>query len=39
MHMIEWKLNGMIDKNKNLINKFNETWTHPLDRMFRNNRV
>ena len=39
IHMIEWKLNAMINKNKKLINKFNETWRHPLNRKFRNNRV
>ena len=39
MHAIEWNLNAMINKNKNLINKFNETWRHPLNRKFSNNRV
>ena len=37
MHMIEWKLNAMINKNKNLINNFIETWRHPLSGKFRNN--
>ena len=29
MHAIEWKLNAMINKNKNLINKFPRNWRHP----------
>ena len=39
MHAIEGKLNAMIHKNKSLINKFNESWRHPLNRKIRNNRV
>ena len=39
MHMIEWKLNAIINKNKNLINNFNEIWRHPLKRKIRNNRI
>ena len=39
MHAMEWKLNAMINKNKSLINKFNETWRHPLNRKIRNNRI
>ena len=35
MSALEWKLNAMINKNKNLINKLNETWKHPLNRNFR----
>ena len=31
MHAIEWKLNAKINKNKNLVNKFPETWRHPLN--------
>ena len=30
MHMVEWKLNAMINKNKNLINKFNRSWRQSL---------
>ena len=37
MHMIEWKMNAMINKKKNLIKKFNEIFRHPLERKFRNN--
>ena len=39
MPMIEWKLNAMINKNKNLINKFPEIWRHPLKRKFRKNYI
>ena len=39
LRMTEWKLNAMINKNKNLINEFNETWRHPLNRKLRKNRV
>ena len=39
MHMIERKLNAMKNKNKNLMNKFNETWRHRLNRKFGSNRV
>ena len=28
---VEWKLDAMINKNKNLINKFNSNWRHPLN--------
>ena len=34
MHAVEWKLNAMINKNKNLINKFNRNWRHLLNRKF-----
>ena len=34
MHAVEWKLNAMIDKNKNLINKFDRNWRHPLNKKF-----
>ena len=30
MHAIEWKLNAMVNKNRNLINKFPRNWRHPL---------
>ena len=29
---VEWKLNALINTNKNLINKVNCTWRHPLKR-------
>ena len=29
----------MINKNKNLLNKFNETWRHSLNRNFGKKRV
>ena len=32
MHAVEWKMNAMINKNKNLMNKFNRKWGHPLNR-------
>ena len=38
MHTVEWKFNAIINKNKSLINKFNETWRRPLNRKFRNYR-
>ena len=28
--MNEWKLNAMINKNKNLMYKFPDNWRHPL---------
>ena len=31
MHAVEWKLKAMINKNKNSLNKFNETWRQPLN--------
>ena len=39
MHAVERKSNAMVNKNKSLINKFNETCRHPLNRKFRNNRI
>ena len=38
IYLIEWKLNAMINKNKTFINRFNETWRHPLNRKLGNNR-
>ena len=32
MHAVEWKTNAMINKSKNLINKFPRNWRHPLYR-------
>ena len=30
----EWKLNSMINKDKNLINKFPQNWRHPINTKF-----
>ena len=38
MDGVEWKINGMINKNKYLINKFPRSWRYPLDRKFENYR-
>ena len=35
----EWKLNAMINKDKNLINKFPRDWHHPLNKKFERYRV
>ena len=34
MHAVEWKLKAMINKNKNLVNKFDQNWGHHLKRIF-----
>ena len=39
MHAAEWILNAMINKNKSLIKRFNETWKDILNRKFRTNRA
>ena len=39
MHAVEWKLNAMININRNFINKFNRNWRHPLNRKFESYRV
>ena len=39
MHVVEWKLNAMINKNKSLINKFDLNRKHPLNRKFESYRV
>ena len=31
MQAVEWKLNAMINKNKNLFNKLDRNWRHPLN--------
>ena len=31
MTAFEWKLNSMINKDKNLINKFPKNWRHPIN--------
>ena len=36
---VNWKLNAVINKNENLINKFNRNWRHPLNRKFESYRV
>ena len=39
MPAIEWKLNAMINKDKNLINKFPQNWRHPIITKFYSYRV
>ena len=39
MPMMEWKISGMFNKDKNLIMKFPENWRHPLNRKFRKNYI
>ena len=39
MHAVERKLNQLINKDKNLINKLPATWVHPLNRKFQSYRV
>ena len=39
MSAFEWKLNAMITKDKNLINRFPQDWRHPLNRKFESYRV
>ena len=34
MSAFEWKLNAMINKDKNLINKFPKNWRHPFNTKF-----
>ena len=41
MSAFEWKLSSMINKDKNLINKFSKNWRHPIITKFncyRNNK-
>ena len=35
---LEGKLNALINKNKNLFNKFPRNWRHPLNRKIENYR-
>ena len=35
MSAFEWKLNAMINKDKNLINKFPKNWRHPINTNFK----
>ena len=39
MSAFEWKFNAMINKDKNLTNKFPQDWRHPLNRKFESYRV
>ena len=42
MSAFEWKLNAMINKDKNLIDKFPRNWKHPVNNKFgcyRNNII
>ena len=39
MCSLEWKLNAMINKNKNLIDNIDRKWRHPLNRKFQSYRV
>ena len=34
MSVFEWKLNAMINKDKNLIKKFHRNWRHPINSKF-----
>ena len=38
MHAVEWKINVLNNKNKNLINKFPRIWRHPLNRKIESYR-
>ena len=38
MPAFEWKLNAMINKDKNLINKFPKNWRHPIYTKFNKYR-
>ena len=38
MSAFEWKLNAMINKDKNLINKFPKYWRHPFNTKFNRYR-
>ena len=39
MSAFEWKLNAMINKDKNLSNKFPSNWRHPINIKFDCYRV
>ena len=39
MHAVEWKLNQLINKDENLINKLPASWIHPLNRKFKSYRI
>ena len=38
MYTVEWKINAMINKSKNLINKFDRNWKHLLNRKLESYR-
>ena len=38
MPAVEWKLNQLIHKDKNLINKLPANWIHPLNIKFKSYR-
>ena len=38
MPAVEWKLNQLINKDKNLINKLPASWIHPVNRKFKSYR-
>ena len=39
MHAVEWKINAMVNENKNLFNKLNRFWRYPLKRKLESCRV
>ena len=39
MPAVEWKLNQLIHRDKNLINKLPASWIHPLNRKYKSDRV
>ena len=39
MPAVEWKLNAMINKNKNLSKKIPQNWKQPSNRKFESYRV
>ena len=39
MPAVEWKLNQLINKDRNLVNKLPVSWIHPLNRKFKSYRV
>ena len=39
MHAVEWKLNAMINKDKNLFNKFDRNWRQLLNRKIESYRI
>ena len=38
MPAVEWKINQLINKDKNLINKLPASWINPLNRKFKSYR-
>ena len=34
MPAFEWKLNALVNKEKNLVNKFPQNWRHPINTRF-----